>query len=97
MPDFRWFPDQSYSLLVRITLLIIVVLAPIPAPANTFEHGMPMLHNLKPKDYHAGTQNWALLQDQRGVMYVGNNVGVLEYDGQNWRIMQTGNKSVSRS
>ena len=97
MPDFRWFPDQSYSLLVRITLLIIVVLAPIPAPANTFEHGMPMLHNLKPKDYHAGTQNWALLQDQRGVMYVGNNVGVLEYDGQNWRIMQTGNKSVARS
>ncbi len=97
MPDFRWFLDQSYRLLARITLLIIVVLAPMSALAATFEHGMPMLHNLKPKDYHAGTQNWALLQDQRGVLYVGNNVGVLEYDGQNWRIMQTGNKSVARS
>ncbi|WP_301003824.1 hybrid sensor histidine kinase/response regulator [Arsukibacterium sp.] len=74
-----------------------VIALQLPALAATFEHGMPLLHNLKPKDYHAGTQNWALLQDQRGVLYVGNNVGVLEYDGQSWRTLQTSNKSVARS
>ncbi|SNY53352.1 Signal transduction histidine kinase [Arsukibacterium tuosuense] len=84
--------------LLCITLLVITAIAlQLCARAATFEHGMPMLHNLKPKDYHAGTQNWALLQDQRGVLYVGNNVGVIEYDGQSWRTLQTSNKSVARS
>ena len=81
-----------------IAILVMLVVAPLfAARAATFEQGMPMLHNLKPKDYHAGTQNWALLQDHRGVLYVGNNVGVLEYDGRNWRTLQTSNKSVARS
>ncbi|WP_235357611.1 hybrid sensor histidine kinase/response regulator [Arsukibacterium ikkense] len=79
------------------TLLLLIMVSLVPALAATFEHGMPMLHNLKPKDYHAGTQNWAMLQDQRGLLYVGNNVGVLEYDGQIWRTLQTSNKSVARS
>jgi signal transduction histidine kinase/ligand-binding sensor domain-containing protein/ActR/RegA family two-component response regulator len=95
VPNIMFYHPQRYWLLCVVTLLI--GLLAVPALAATFEHGMPMLHNLKPKDYHAGTQNWAMLQDHRGVMYVGNNVGVLEYDGQNWRTLQTGNKSVARS
>ncbi|MBV2128298.1 hybrid sensor histidine kinase/response regulator [Arsukibacterium indicum] len=97
VPDIILLRHQRYWL-ARIMLLLVAVLAiQLPALAATFEHGMPLLHNLKPKDYHAGTQNWALLQDQRGVLYVGNNVGVLEYDGQSWRTLQTSNKSVARS
>lgn len=61
------------------------------------ETGLPLLQNIKPRDYAAGTQNWAITQDNRGVLYVGNNVGVLEYDGMNWRVIQTDNKSVVRS
>lgn len=59
--------------------------------------GIPLLQNFKPKDYAAGTQNWALLQDSSGLIYVANNVGILEYDGVNWRTIQTANKSVARS
>lgn len=95
--DVIMFFARNYRLAGVVMLLSTVVALQLPALAATFEHGMPMLHNLKPKDYHAGTQNWALLQDQRGVLYVGNNVGVLEYDGHNWRTLQTSNKSVARS
>lgn len=31
-------------------------------------------------DYNAGIQNWAIAQDERGVMYFGNNSGLLEFD-----------------
>lgn len=30
-------------------------------------------------DYNAGIQNWAIAQDERGVMYFGNNSGLLEF------------------
>jgi len=65
--------------------------------ATKNEIGLPLLQNIKPRDYAAGTQNWAITQDNRGVLYVGNNIGVLEHDGVNWRVLQTENKSVVRS
>ncbi|MFK8038182.1 MAG: SpoIIE family protein phosphatase [Crocinitomicaceae bacterium] len=33
-------------------------------------------------------ENYAIVQDNRGVMYFGNSNGVLEYDGKNWRFVQ---------
>src|SRR5262245_12444514 len=35
----------------------------------------------------AGTQNFAVVQDERGIIYVGNLAGVLEYDGVRWRMI----------
>ncbi|MCP5051470.1 MAG: hypothetical protein GY940_30160, partial [bacterium] len=32
-----------------------------------------------------GDQNWSILQDKRGCIYVGNNDGLLEFDGVSWR------------
>jgi len=61
------------------------------------ESGLPLLKNFKPKDYAGGTQNWALVQDKDGLMYVGNNVGVLQYDGVHWQTIPVANQSVVRS
>ena len=66
-------------------------------PLFSMEAGLPLLKNFKPKDYNAGTQNWALLQDSDGLIYAGNNVGVLEFDGVHWRVIATTNQSVVRS
>ena len=35
----------------------------------------------------AGTQNFDVVQDDRGILYVGNLGGVLEYDGVRWRVI----------
>ena len=78
-------------------LLILVVLC-YGVPSSALEqYGTPLLSNFKPKDYNGGTQNWAVIQDQRGLLYVGNNVGVMEYDGASWRMIPTRNKAVVRS
>jgi serine phosphatase RsbU (regulator of sigma subunit) len=39
----------------------------------------------KPTDYKGGLHNYAFVQDQKGLIYVGNEEMVLEYDGLKWR------------
>ncbi len=42
-------------------------------------------------------QNWSIIQDDRGVMYIGNGYGILEYDGSTWRLIPNTNKSFATS
>lgn len=75
----------------------LLLLATVQCTVFASENGLPLLKNYKPNEYNAGTQNWAIVQDQRGILYVGNNVGVLEFDGVHWQTIQTANQSVVRS
>lgn len=78
--------------------LLIFFGASLPSPAQSFrELGTPYLTTWLPKDYGADTQNWAVAQDDRGVMYFGNNNGMLEYDGVSWQLIQLGQNATCRS
>jgi signal transduction histidine kinase/DNA-binding response OmpR family regulator/ligand-binding sensor domain-containing protein len=61
------------------------------------EKGHPYLRNYGAKEYGAFVQNWAVLQDQQGIMYFGNGHGVLTYNGVSWRLIQTPDKTIVRS
>src|SRR3954454_19151854 len=61
------------------------------------EAGTFFSQNYSPKIYGAEPQNWAAVQDHRGVMYFGNTDGVLEFDGQKWRKIPLPNASTVRS
>lgn len=65
--------------------------------ATDRESGSFFLREYSPKTYHAAPQNWAIAQDKRGVIYVGNNDGILEFDGENWRKLALPNASTVRS
>jgi signal transduction histidine kinase/CheY-like chemotaxis protein len=86
-----------FNLYFRKQWLWLLLLATVHFALSGSEIGLPLLKNYKPNEYNAGTQNWAIVQDQRGILYVGNNVGVLEFDGVNWQTIQTANQSVVRS
>lgn len=47
--------------------------------------GVPFVKNFAPSDYKAKNDNWAVIQDDRGIMYFGNKGGILEFDGVNWK------------
>ncbi len=51
-----------------------------------FSQGLPYLTNFKPQQYGEHNQNWCLLQDNRGVIFVGNNNGLMDYNGISWNI-----------
>lgn len=61
--------------------------------------GHPLFRNYRPEDYgpELPSQNWAITQDQRGIIYVGNPAGVLAYDGASWRLIPTENRTLVRT
>ena len=57
------------------------------------ETGTPYILNFNSDDYGGHTQNYSAIQDNRGLIYVANFAGILEYDGTNWRLVTTKNTS----
>jgi serine phosphatase RsbU (regulator of sigma subunit) len=55
--------------------------------SNGQERGRRFIRNYTPKEYGAGLQNWAIVQDKRGVLYIANNSGVLEFNGTTWELI----------
>jgi diguanylate cyclase (GGDEF)-like protein len=65
-----------------ITIAMVALL--VPHPVWGVEQGLPFVTFYSPRDYSAGTQNWAATQGQDGVMYFGNDGVVLTFDGARW-------------
>jgi hypothetical protein len=59
--------------------------------------GLPFVRTFHPVEYQAGIQNWALTQDKRGIMYVANNFGLLEFDGVKWQTHNVRNGTKVRT
>jgi serine phosphatase RsbU (regulator of sigma subunit)/ligand-binding sensor domain-containing protein len=78
-----------------VLALLIIIYLPIHAQIN--KKGIPLINNYAPNDYNASEQNWAICEDNRGVVYVGNTDGVLEFDGSNWKKIIISNGSIVRS
>ncbi|WP_243392545.1 triple tyrosine motif-containing protein [Solitalea longa] len=57
----------------------------------------PQIVNYKNDDYKAGTQNWDVAQDERGILYFGNNEGLLTFNGHFWNLYRLPNLTVIRS
>jgi signal transduction histidine kinase len=83
----------------RIFLLCLLGCLPAFRAAQAQEHpqGLPFLAQYAPADYAAAAQNWAVAQDARGVMFFGNNKGLLAFDATQWRLIPLPNQSAVRS
>jgi len=82
---------KTYLLLIIIFCWQSIVFAKIK------NNGIPFIKNYYKNEYKGGTQNWDVVQTPNGLMYFANNDGVLEFDGNNWRLIQMPNKSIVRS
>lgn len=49
--------------------------------------GKPFIQNIKFSQYFSGRQNWCIIQNRQGIIYLANQNGVLEYDGQTWDLI----------
>jgi len=75
---------------MRYKIIIISLLCVILLNNNLFSQ-LSLIKNFSPKDYKAASQNWSVIQDNNGLIIVGNTTGVLIYDGVKWEIIQTPN------
>ena len=71
--------------LVFVFLLSFVISTHVQAQA------IPTAEHYTIYDYHAHPQNWAVVQDDIGRVYVANTKGVLEYDGNTWKLIELPN------
>ncbi|MEO0473948.1 MAG: two-component regulator propeller domain-containing protein, partial [Bacteroidota bacterium] len=78
-------------------IFLLCCLSFFVAPAQNMQSGIPPISNFSKHDYQAETQNWAATEDERGLMYFGNNLGLLEFDGNQWRCFRMPNRSILRS
>ena len=47
--------------------------------------GLPEIINYPKQSYNAGTQNWKIAQDKKGIIYAANDEGLLSFDGSFWK------------
>lgn len=81
----------------KLLLLFWILLCGALVSAQIKEIGLPFINSYSREDYNAGTQNWSITQDGDGLMYFGNNIGVLQFDGTNWNLFTLPNNSIVRS
>ncbi|MFZ5941178.1 MAG: triple tyrosine motif-containing protein [Bacteroidota bacterium] len=82
-------------IIISINLFFILMVAAWAQP-NRF--GFPLISNYPPEVTRGSEQNWTMVQDERGILYVGNDdKGILEYDGSEWKTINISNNSTIRS
>ncbi|MDA3890518.1 MAG: triple tyrosine motif-containing protein [Salinivirgaceae bacterium] len=50
--------------------------------------GIPFITNYTKNEIGISSQNHSIVQDSRGIIYLANDYGILEFDGSNWTIIQ---------
>ena len=80
-----------------LTLLFLIFLVNYLFAQSVFEHGSPFLRNYTYKEYGGSSQVWCAVQDNRGIMYFGDNEGIIEFDGSTWKRIYTPSKTIVRS
>jgi signal transduction histidine kinase/DNA-binding response OmpR family regulator len=87
----------AIHIVLRLTILLIG-LSPLRISAQAQENkGLPFITNYRYQDYNADGVNWWAAEDDNGVMYFANNLGVLVYDGQHWEVVTPIDYTETRS
>ncbi|WP_299456918.1 SpoIIE family protein phosphatase [uncultured Microscilla sp.] len=75
--------------MMKLFLIINVLLV---YAATVSQAQTPYVTKHLPKDYKGGYQSWGVAQDKTGMIYVGDNFGILQYDGKKWSKFPIKNK-----
>ena len=73
----------------QVTLVLLLFLSHhlrCFAQSSYVGSGSYRLRNYPSSEYAAELQNWGIAQDSRGIIFVTNTAGLLEYDGTSWRL-----------
>lgn len=76
--------NTGFSRIARHLILTVAFCFSVVSWAQIKHIGLPDIRNYRKNEYKAGTQNWAVDQDARGMVYFANNNGMLQFDGSSW-------------
>lgn len=66
---------------------------------SNFSYGVnnPNIINFNRSDYNGGNKNWSISEDDKGTLYIGNDLGLLEFDGVEWTLHKTSKNELIRA
>lgn len=65
---------------------LLIILIGLFVHSVAYADWTPVIRHFTPKNYGAGTQNWDIVEQVNGWMYIANNYGLLETDGCHWNL-----------
>lgn len=67
-------------------IVFILVAIKVSSQSNSIKlSGIPIRTHFDSEDYQGGIQSWDFSQSNDGLIYVANNNGLLEFDGNKWK------------
>jgi len=79
-------------------LVLILLLSGLLTPEATAQSGNhPLVIHYDKQTYGGENQNWSVSCSEDGTLYFGNDRGLLEFDGSNWRTYPMPAKGIVRS
>ena len=60
------------------------------------ETGNPFITNYYAEEYKGHSQNWSIIQDKRGLIYIANGNGIMVYDSDSWEMINIPNDLMVR-
>lgn len=75
-----------------LELFLILIL-----PTTVFAKWGYIVNNYTRNDYQAGSQNWQITQSDNYRMYFANKTGILEFNGQDWKLYPLNTNTDARS
>jgi hypothetical protein len=79
---------------LSITFFLLLCVRAVIAQSTI---GLPAIRNYKNTDYQGANAVWDIVQDARGILYFGNDDGLLTYDGHYWKRYTLPNKAAIKS
>jgi hypothetical protein len=88
---------MSESFMDRKRFYIAVLASLLLYLPLTAQISKPFIIHYDKSKYNAGNQNWSVSVNESGIVYIGNNEGLLEFDGSNWNLYKMPDQMVTRS
>lgn len=83
---------RYFSLILTLILVFNTVLLNAQNPL-----GAPLVLNYGKVLFNGGSRTWDIAQDSRGIMYFGNNEGLISFNGKYWKQYKLPNQTILRS
>lgn len=80
----------------RLAFVALILIHILPCLGSSIPF-TPIAKHYTSVHYNAGSQNWSVAQDKQGIMYFGNNKGLLEFDGNRWQLYPISTNGIIRS
>jgi DNA-binding CsgD family transcriptional regulator len=79
-----------------LLILLLVIIRVNGVYAQSTHYGLLGIRNFSRSEYSGGIQNWSFAETDNGLLYFANNSGLLEYNGNQWKLYKSVN-AVNRS